>query len=440
MRLSSIIAETSVEPRPYQIRVVSRTTDLMNGLEKNGVGEPLPPAKSVLVESPTGSGKTIMGLLIAKAMQERYPDLAVGWMAMRSFLLEQAADENKRHGINVRDFMPVSMFCHQPEELLEAKRAGRPVLMVCDEAQHDAANSAANLHNVIRPDYVLGLSATPFRADNMKLCFDKVVKDAGIHQLIQDGFLSKFDHYTIPKWTPEWVTQMFCERPDYWGKSAFYWLKQEDSRQFADLMRAEGHEVLVVDDPKVFEGQLDRFKSGDCRLISNCMKLTEGFDDPSLETAWVRDGSQGPTMQMAGRAFRKHDSIPTKKIVQSSITKWPIMRTAHPNMQWIFRDGAWLSLELNDSIREIERNCLMAVAQADTELPDYLRKVLRSVAGGVVIVMIESPVRVWGVIPHTLFKIIPHTQFNIVWGIVTGWGRGNNGSRNFGTRFWRIAE
>ena len=45
-------------------------------------------------------------------------------------------------------------------------------LLVVDEAQHDAAQSMAVLHQRIRPRFILGLSATPFRADRVKLCFD----------------------------------------------------------------------------------------------------------------------------------------------------------------------------------------------------------------------------------------------------------------------------
>lgn len=66
--------------------------------------------------------------------------------------------------------------------------------------QHDAASSMAHLHSIIQSKWILGLSATPFRCDQIKLCFDKVVTDAGIHQLIKDGYLSPFDHYTIPSW------------------------------------------------------------------------------------------------------------------------------------------------------------------------------------------------------------------------------------------------
>ncbi len=37
------------------------------------------------------------------------------------------------------------------------------------------------MHAKMKPKYVLGLSATPFRSDRAKLCFQEVVRDIGIH-------------------------------------------------------------------------------------------------------------------------------------------------------------------------------------------------------------------------------------------------------------------
>lgn len=106
-------------------------------------------ASSVLIESPTGSGKTVMGLAIAKLIQAA-TGARVGWVAMRRNLLSQAQAENQHRGFNA-DMLPISMFEKQPPTV---------DLLVVDEAQHDAATSMANLHSQIRPRWTLGLSAT----------------------------------------------------------------------------------------------------------------------------------------------------------------------------------------------------------------------------------------------------------------------------------------
>ena len=211
MDLETLIGTTNVQPRPYQRRIVGKAVELFS---RQGL-------RSVLIESPTGSGKTVMGLLIARALQETL-GLRVGWVAMRRYLLDQAAAENARLGIHA-DARFLSMFDRHPPAGLD--------LLVVDEAQHDAAQSMAVLHQAIKPRFILGLSATPFRADKVKLCFDSVIKDAGIQGLIQDGYLSTFDHYTLPSWSPEAVVEAYLRDAKKWGRSLVYFHTLEQCRR-----------------------------------------------------------------------------------------------------------------------------------------------------------------------------------------------------------------
>ena len=161
------IPQTGVEPRDYQSRVVKKTVEMLKGQYENGVGIVEPAARSVLIESPTGSGKTVMGHLVAKTLQQSDPDLVVGWVAMRRNLLSQASKENQSLGIRVQNIFYVSMFEKEPAGLVQARKEGKKILLICDEAQHDAASSMTHLHNLIKPDYIVGLTATPFRTDSI---------------------------------------------------------------------------------------------------------------------------------------------------------------------------------------------------------------------------------------------------------------------------------
>jgi hypothetical protein len=318
------------------------------------------------------SGKTVMAWLTAKCLQIEIPDLVVGWVAMRRNLLSQAATENAHKGINVRNAHMISMFDRNPEELLLLKQAGRKILLVVDEAQHDAANSMAHLHNTIEPDFILGLSATPFRTDRVKLCFDKVVKDVGIHQLIQDGYLSRYNHYSIPNWNVETVAETYIREPRRWGKSIFYFVNLEQCFTCAAILKSHGVVCDVVTGSTDVEAQLEAFRHGDIPALINCMKLTEGFDAPDLQTAFVRDSGKGCTMQMCGRAFRKFPTIDFKQIVQSKQTRWPMIRTAMPDQQYIWQEDTWLSLTVNPLLNRINQNARLAIATTEVELPQFL--------------------------------------------------------------------
>jgi superfamily II DNA or RNA helicase len=333
-----------------------------------------PAASSIMIESPTGSGKTIMALTLAKAMQADQPALAFGWVAMRRNLLHQAARENRDKGINVQDIFWTSMFEKRPEELMLAKQEGRPICLIVDEAQHDAANSMAHLHNLIEPDYILGMTATPFRTDKMKLCFQQVIKDCGIHQLIQDGFLSPYHHYTIPKWTPTEVADHYCADPERWGKSIFYFVSLDECYELGRIFRERGvqHEVVRGGQPRATEESIRRFDLGEIPCLINCMVLTEGFDCPSLKTAWVRDSSKGPTMQMGGRSFRIHPDLPFKQIVQSKNTRWPFIRTAMPAQQYLWVSDEWRSLTVNPRLMDINQNARLAIATTEVAMPEFI--------------------------------------------------------------------
>lgn len=375
-RIDTIIADTLVEPRPYQRRIVSKVLDMFLGKYENKAGEIEPAVDSVMIESPTGSGKTVMALVAAKVLQSEHKDLVVGWIAMRRNLLRQVETENIAKQINVKNFYPTSMFDQHPEALVEAREQGKKILLIIDEAQHDAASSCANLHNLIQPDYVLGMTATPFRTDSMKLCFSKVIKDAGIHQLIQDGYLSKYHHFTIPDWSPKTVAKFYAAEPERWGKSIFYFLTTgecwELHREF-QKMGVKSDVVTGASSNVQREEQLEAFRNGEVPCLINCMVLTEGFDDPSLQTAWVRDSGKGPTMQMAGRAFRKFPGLSHKIVVQSNMTRWPMIKTAMPEQQYLWQEE-WRSLKVNPDLEKINNNARFAIATTLVSMPKWLNE------------------------------------------------------------------
>jgi superfamily II DNA or RNA helicase len=354
LAVPDLIAGTAVEPRPYQERIVSQVLDLF--LTRK--------LRSILIESPTGSGKTVMGLLAAWGLQ-RARGLKVGWVAMRRNLLTQTAEEiaERKLGVECRF---ISMFDKDPPTGLD--------LLVIDEAQHDAANSMAHLHSVIRPRFILGLSATPFRADKMKLCFDKVIRDAGIRQLIADGYLSRFDHYTIPHWSPEAVANLYLADRPRWGKSIFYFHTLDQCRDLQTRLAARGVKVEVVTGSSDREAQLAAFEDGKVDALANCMVLAEGFDCPSLRTVFCRPSAKSVTIQMCGRVLRKHPELPVKQVVQCRHTPWPFPRTAEARVQYTWANGGWQSLSVNPLIDRVGLTVMKALAARPVDLPEYVKK------------------------------------------------------------------
>jgi superfamily II DNA or RNA helicase len=353
-----VFADLNLEVRPYQERIVNKALAMFAGEYVNPGHEIESAAHSVLIESPTGSGKTIMGLGVARQMQRRF-GFSIGWVAMRRNLLSQAQQENHVRGFKV-DLKTISMFDKNPPQV---------DMLIVDEAQHDAAMSMANLHCTIEPKKILGLTATPFRTDRIKLCFDKVIKDAGIHQLIQDGYLSRYHHYTIPDYTPESVATFFLNDMQKWGKTLIFFHRLVQCEACHRLLTAGGVSAEVVTARTDRERQLADFAAGRIDVLLNMAILTEGFDCPSLATVFCRPSGRACTIQMGGRVFRKHESLDFKQVVQCRRTRHPFIRTALAEEQYSWSGEQWQSLKLNRRIESISDRARQAIARSRSELP-----------------------------------------------------------------------
>ena len=356
------LAGVDIEPRAYQRRIVDRVVAMLSGPYVDERQRRRDAAGSVLIESATGSGKTIMALAVARTLQRRH-GFRVAWVSMRRDLLAQVARENTRRGFDV-ELTLVSMFDKTPPAA---------DLLIVDEAQHDACSSAARVHSAIRPRMVLGLSATPFRSDRAALLFEATVRDAGIHALIQDGFLSPYAHYTVPNYSPEAIAELYAADPGHWGKSLVFFLREVDCEACRRLLAARGVRAETVSGHSDRERQLDWFARGRLDVLLSMAVLAEGFDSPELRTVFIRPArSRGCVIQMAGRVLRRHPDSPLKQVVQCCDTHYVFTRTATAAEQYVWADGAWRALTPN---RQLDRICcrsLQQLASTTVELPQML--------------------------------------------------------------------
>jgi superfamily II DNA or RNA helicase len=356
--MAALLAVCDVQPRDYQQRIIRRSIELFAGTALDRNKQTLPAASSVLIESPTGSGKTVMGLAIA-ALLQRSTGCRVGWVAMRRNLLQQAQQENRRRGFGVR-LQTISMFDKQPPDV---------DLLIVDEAQHDAATSMANLHSTIRPHWTIGLSATPYRTDRIKLCFDQVIRDAGIATLIDQGFLSPYHHFTIPEHSPQSIADFLIRAPEQFGKSLVFFHRRSECDLLHLMLRQAGIRSEVVTSTSDRGRQLEDFIAGRVDVLINMAILTEGFDCPDLKTVFCRPSGKGCTIQMAGRVLRRCEHLPVKQIVQCTQTPYPFLRTAMPTEQYLWTEGEWRSIRSNE---KLDAWCAIArrrIARTEAKLP-----------------------------------------------------------------------
>ena len=199
-----------------------------------------------------------------------------------------------------------------------------------------------------------------------------MLQDAGIHRLIQDGFLSPYQHYTVPEYSPAAIADCYCREPQRWGKSILYFHTLKQCHQAARLLQSRGVMCDVVSGDSDREGQIEAFRTGGLDVLLNCVVLAEGFDCPELQTVFCRPSCKSATIQMCGRVLRKHAALPFKQIVQCQKTRWPFVRTAEAALQYTWVDASWRSLRVNPQIDRITGRTLHALARIDVQLPKYL--------------------------------------------------------------------
>lgn len=334
-----------LEDREYQGRIVSKTID---HFEKG--------YKHVMIESPTGSGKTVMGNMVLDRL-----DLPVLWVTMRRNLLKQAQKTVKDMGLDHLDITYSTIF---------NKDIPKKAVLVVDEAQHDATVSTNYVYKNCKPRFVLGMTATPYRTDKLTLCFEKVVRDIGISQLIRLNHLSQFQHFTIQDWEPETVAKHYIKDQDRFGQSVMFFHKYDQCMTAMKILAKAGVRCDIVTAKTDRDAQLDAFENGELDVLLNMMVLTEGFDFPDLATVFVRDSVKLPTTQMSGRVLRKSDRVTFKKIVQSKNTGYSFTKTANPASSYVWDQNQWLCLQLNENLDRIALETAKLIMQIKSpEIP-----------------------------------------------------------------------
>lgn len=331
-----------IEIRNYQERIVVKTVNLIL----------VDRITSILIESATGSGKTIIGLLVCKVLQELL-GYNTNWCTMRRNLLVQTGKVDKDKRFHVAPKL-VSMFDKSPKE--------NDILLV-DEAHHDSTSSMSRVHSKTNAKVVLLLSATPIRSDKATIFYQKCIRDSGIRALIRDGWLSRFNHYSICCWTPKTVADCYLREPDKWGKSCVFFHKYEECLEFQQILIRHGVKCELVTGKSERAKQLERFELGEVNVLVNMMVLTEGFDAPSLRSVFVRDSYRSTTVQMAGRVLRRFENT-IKNVIQSQNTGYPFTKEANAQMKHVWDEGVgWKEIGNNPLIDRIASDSLHQLAR-----------------------------------------------------------------------------
>ena len=175
------------EPRPYQNNIID---DCRKALE-NGFLSPL-------VQSPTGSGKTIMFAWIVNQISSRGKRALI--LTHRREILEQTISKLYGFGLTcgqiasrspmTRDLIQIAMVGTLINRLQQVEK---PDLIIVDECHHSVSPTWSTVLNYFYDVPRIGFSATPERLDGQGLgdLYDIMIHGPSVQYLVDQGFLSE---------------------------------------------------------------------------------------------------------------------------------------------------------------------------------------------------------------------------------------------------------
>ena len=181
--------------RDYQIEICEK------------VNEAFKAHRSVMVQMPTGTGKTVVLASLVQQFLHDNTDSAVVIVAHRKELVEQIQNTLKKVFFFENSPVPSAEGATSHISVMSIQWLSRnidmvrkkPDLVIIDEAHHALAKTYQMLWTAWPEAKFLGLTATPYRmsGDGFTDLFEVLVDSWSVKQFIADGWLSPYDYYSI---------------------------------------------------------------------------------------------------------------------------------------------------------------------------------------------------------------------------------------------------
>ena len=335
--------------RPYQINSIQEIRKHL------ALGK-----KRLLLVAPTGSGKTVVAShLISEAIKT---DRFSMFVAHRRELVNQCSRKLKEckigHGIVMADkpynsntdvqIVSIQTFAMRKdnEDFIKPKAD----LIILDEAHRSVSNSFQSLiKQYPNADLIIGLTATPVRQDGKGLgnIYEHLIECGSIKELTQQGYLVK--NRIVAPTMPDLVglkmiggdydlrgLEQRMNKPKLVGDIVSHWIQYGENRPTIAFASSVAHSKYIRN---IFnennipaghidgemnetdrEEQLQLLQDGEIKVLSNCMVLTEGWDQPLVSCCILARPTKSYPLyiQMIGRTLRPYPGKENTLIIDHS--------------------------------------------------------------------------------------------------------------------------
>lgn len=318
--------------RPYQDTALAQIRDAMREHRR------------VLLQSPTGSGKTVMFAWLARQVAAKGRRICI--LAHRRELLAQigrtlGAFDLPHVTIDAQSKRPVRAQVSVASVQTLARRlehyADAFDLLIVDEAHHSVAGTWGAVLAAYPKAYVLGVTATPERLDGRGLIdvFQHLVLGPGVRELIDAGHLSDYRAFVRPGGVldlkgikmigGDYDQAALAERMSearILGDAVEHYRSHADGRPatafcvtvahaetVAQQFRDAGYRSVSVDgsmNRETRDARISGLANGAVQVLTSCELICEGLDIPGIAAAILLRPTQslGLYLQQVGRSLR----------------------------------------------------------------------------------------------------------------------------------------
>lgn len=298
--------------------------------------------RRVMMQLPTGGGKTVLFSALAREFTTLGEGVLV--LAHREELLTQAHEKLEsitgmlvgmlKAGHPVNPLFPVQVASVQT--IIRRKNWPDAALVICDEAHHSCSRSYTKIFDHYQQSYILGVTATPARLDGQgfKFLYDSLVLGPSVAELILAGHLCQFKLFASQN--PIKTAGIRTAGGDFnqrdladaidtslvmgdlietWQKYAHgkktvvFAVSVKHSKAIATAYVEAGIPAEHLDgETPALERKaiLERFRTGQTPVLTNCGIISEGVDVPSIEAIQCVRPTKSLILwlQLVGRALR----------------------------------------------------------------------------------------------------------------------------------------
>lgn len=410
--------------------VETLTSDKGRGMFFDKTGRKVKRGNSVMVQMPTGTGKTVVMAATVKWFLDSH-DGDVWIVAHRKELVEQAeltvnrflaafGLEKMAERVKVRSVQWLNRHLRE----LEDERVG---LIIVDEAHHAIADTYQDIFERYPMALKMGMTATPCRMKKQSFgkLFDQLLTSPPTRSFIDQGYLAPYDYVVVGKYSTD---QRIVDSLKARGSDGDYAVKEMDEKlnvpesikrlyesvtEYAkgrkgivfaiDILHAQmiaryygemGLRAVALDSTTPAKKRMEMveaFRKGKLDCLVNVNLFDEGFDCPDVEYIQMARPtlSLAKYMQMVGRGLRiNHENRKKVCMIIDNVGNYRKFGLPDKERNWAamyagLRDGKGIvPPSLKPGVQVVGNDMMVTVKRAgnynamtETEKKKYLKNV-----------------------------------------------------------------